>query len=170
MSHASRASRPSAAPGRAARRTRRASGTCRAHPASSARARRLPCRRRRSRSRRSGSSPKKSLASPVVGRAVASAPDRPSRTSPQQVVKTITTIGPNGEEIEVEAGGDEPRRRRRRGGRNRNRRDRDQVEGSENEAGENEGEEAPAATRRVHPGRRPGNCCRSSRYRCRSTW
>jgi ribonuclease E len=57
-----------------------------------------------------------------------------------QVVKTITTIGPNGEEIEVEAGGDEPRRRRRRGGRNRNRRDRDQLEGSENEAGETEGE------------------------------
>jgi ribonuclease E len=62
-----------------------------------------------------------------------------------QVVKTITTIGPNGEEIEVEAGGDEPRRRRRRGGRNRNRRDRDQVEGSENE-GENEGEEATVTT------------------------
>jgi ribonuclease E len=52
------------------------------------------------------------------------------------VVKTITTIGPNGEEIEVEVGGDEPRRRRRRGGRNRNRRDRDQVEGTESEAGD----------------------------------
>jgi ribonuclease E len=53
--------------------------------------------------------------------------------------KMITTIGPNGEEIEVEANGDEPRRRRRRGGRNRNRRDREGVEGmegAENEAGE----------------------------------
>jgi ribonuclease E len=62
------------------------------------------------------------------------------------VVKTITTIGPNGEEIEVEVGGDEPRRRRRRGGRNRNRRDRDQLEGVESEAGEEagEGEAAPA--------------------------
>ena len=62
----------------------------------------------------------------------------------EQVVKTITTIGPNGEEIEVEAGGDEPRRRRRRGGRNRNRRDREPGEGGENEAGENEGAEASA--------------------------
>ena len=59
-------------------------------------------------------------------------------------IKTVTTIGPNGEEIEVDAGGDEPRRRRRRGGRNRNRRDREPGEG-ENEAGENDGEEAPAA-------------------------
>ncbi len=64
----------------------------------------------------------------------------------EQVVKTITTIGPNGEEIEVEAGGDEPRRRRRRGGRNRNRRERELGEGGENEAGEHEGEEAPATT------------------------
>jgi ribonuclease E len=63
-----------------------------------------------------------------------------------QVVKTITTIGPNGEEIEVEAGGDEPRRRRRRGGRNRNRRDREPGEVGENEAGETEGEEAQAET------------------------
>ncbi|MDB5950701.1 MAG: ribonuclease, partial [Massilia sp.] len=60
-------------------------------------------------------------------------------------VTTITTIGPNGEEIEVEAGGDEPRRRRRRGGRNRNRRDREPGEGGENEVGENDGEESPAA-------------------------
>ena len=65
--------------------------------------------------------------------------------APAPVVKTITTIGPNGEEIEVEIGGDEPRRRRRRGGRNRNRRDRDQVEGSENEAGDADGEGAEAA-------------------------
>ncbi len=53
------------------------------------------------------------------------------------VPKMITTIGPNGEQIEVEASGEEPRRRRRRGGRNRNRRDRDQVEGTEGENGEN---------------------------------
>ncbi|MES2755833.1 MAG: Rne/Rng family ribonuclease [Pseudomonadota bacterium] len=64
----------------------------------------------------------------------------------EQVVKTITTIGPNGEEIEVEAGGDEPRRRRRRGGRNRNRRERELGEGGENDAGEAEGEDAPATT------------------------
>lgn len=58
----------------------------------------------------------------------------------QQVVKSVTTIGPDGEEIED---GDEPRRRRRRGGRNRNRRDRDQVEGSEALEG---ADEAPAFT------------------------
>jgi ribonuclease E len=63
----------------------------------------------------------------------------------EQVVKTVTTIGPNGEEIEVEAGGDEPRRRRRRGGRNRNRRDREQVEGVDNEAGETEGGAEPVS-------------------------
>ena len=62
-----------------------------------------------------------------------------------EVAQTVMTIGPNGEEIEVEAGGDEPRRRRRRGGRNRNRRDRDQAEGSDNEGGEIDGDEAPAA-------------------------
>jgi ribonuclease E len=62
-----------------------------------------------------------------------------------QVIKTITTIGPNGEEIEVEAGGDEPRRRRRRGGRNRNRRDREDIEGVENEAGEIVTDVTPAA-------------------------
>jgi len=56
----------------------------------------------------------------------------------QQVVKSVTTIGPDGEEIEGE--GDEPRRRRRRGGRNRNRRDRDQVEGEALEGAD----EAPA--------------------------
>ena len=61
----------------------------------------------------------------------------------QQVVKSVTTIGPDGEEIEVEGEGDEPRRRRRRGGRNRNRRDRDQVEGSEALEGS---DEAPAFT------------------------
>jgi ribonuclease E len=59
----------------------------------------------------------------------------------QQVVKSVTTIGPDGEEIEGE--GDEPRRRRRRGGRNRNRRDRDQVEGGEALEGS---DEAPAFT------------------------
>ncbi|NML63130.1 Rne/Rng family ribonuclease [Massilia sp. RP-1-19] len=67
--------------------------------------------------------------------------------------KTIITIGPNGEEIEVEAGGDEPRRRRRRGGRNRNRRDRDQVDGMEGQEGEleGEGEQAAEATFSVAP-------------------
>ncbi|WP_313706745.1 Rne/Rng family ribonuclease [Massilia sp.] len=59
-------------------------------------------------------------------------------------VKAVTSHGPNGDDIENEAG-DEPRRRRRRGGRNRNRRDRDQVEGMEaGEHGEHEG--APAFT------------------------
>jgi len=53
----------------------------------------------------------------------------------EQVVKTVTSIGPNGEETDAE-GGDEPRRRRRRGGRNRNRRDRDGNEIVENETGE----------------------------------
>ncbi len=67
------------------------------------------------------------------------------------VVKMITTIGPNGEEIEVEAGGDEPRRRRRRGGRNRNRRDRDAAEGSENEAAEGEDGEVREASFTVAP-------------------
>jgi ribonuclease E len=52
----------------------------------------------------------------------------------EQIVKTVTAIGPNGEEAEGE--GDEPRRRRRRGGRNRNRRDRDGAEIVENENGE----------------------------------
>ena len=59
----------------------------------------------------------------------------------EQVVKSVTTIGPDGEEIEAD--GDEPRRRRRRGGRNRNRRDRDQIEGGEALDGS---EEAPAFT------------------------
>jgi ribonuclease E len=52
----------------------------------------------------------------------------------EQIVKTVTAIGPNGEDAEGE--GDEPRRRRRRGGRNRNRRDRDGAEIIENESGE----------------------------------
>jgi ribonuclease E len=52
----------------------------------------------------------------------------------EQIVKTVTAIGPNGEEAEGE--GDEPRRRRRRGGRNRNRRDRDGAEIVESESGE----------------------------------
>lgn len=56
----------------------------------------------------------------------------------EQVVKSVTTIGPNGEDADAE--GDEPRRRRRRGGRNRNRRDRDQVEGVEADGSD----EAPA--------------------------
>ena len=61
--------------------------------------------------------------------------------------KTVTTIGPNGEEIEVEAGGDEPRRRRRRGGRNRNRRDREGMEGVEGQEGQDdEGEQPQEAT------------------------
>ncbi|CAH0149232.1 Ribonuclease E [Massilia sp. Bi118] len=58
----------------------------------------------------------------------------------EQVVKTVTTIGPNGEELDTE-GGDEPRRRRRRGGRNRNRRDREDGDVIENASGE---EGAPA--------------------------
>jgi len=57
----------------------------------------------------------------------------------QQVVKSVTTIGPNGEESDAD--GDEPRRRRRRGGRNRNRRDRDGAEGIESIDGN---EDAPA--------------------------
>jgi ribonuclease E len=68
----------------------------------------------------------------------------PDTQNDDAAITTITTIGPNGEEIEVEAGGDEPRRRRRRGGRNRNRRDREPGEGGENEVGENDGEESPA--------------------------
>jgi ribonuclease E len=62
-----------------------------------------------------------------------------------QVIKTITTIGPNGEEIEVDAGGDEPRRRRRRGGRNRNRRDREDIEGGEIETVETVTDVVPSA-------------------------
>jgi ribonuclease E len=58
----------------------------------------------------------------------------------EQVVKTVTSIGPNAEDVDGE--GDEPRRRRRRGGRNRNRRDRDGAEIIENESGEEGG--APA--------------------------
>ncbi|HZV66556.1 MAG TPA: Rne/Rng family ribonuclease [Telluria sp.] len=85
---------------------------------------------------------------PAAAAAVAvdtAAPVDELQDAPAPVVKTITTVGPNGEEIEVEVGGDEPRRRRRRGGRNRNRRDRDQVEGSENEAGDTDGEGIEAA-------------------------
>jgi ribonuclease E len=69
-------------------------------------------------------------------------PDGSQEVVQEQVVKSVTSVGPN-EEIDAEANGDEPRRRRRRGGRNRNRRDRDQ-EGVENESGELEG--APAFT------------------------
>jgi ribonuclease E len=58
-----------------------------------------------------------------------------------EVTKTVTSLGPNGEELDVE--GEEPRRRRRRGGRNRNRRDREGMEGDEN--GQAEGAE-PAFT------------------------
>jgi ribonuclease E len=57
-----------------------------------------------------------------------------------EVTKTVTSLGPNGEELDE---GDEPRRRRRRGGRNRNRRDREGMEGDEN--GQVEGAE-PAFT------------------------
>ncbi|WP_332878319.1 Rne/Rng family ribonuclease [Massilia sp. S19_KUP03_FR1] len=53
-----------------------------------------------------------------------------------EVTKTVTSLGPNGEELDE---GDEPRRRRRRGGRNRNRRDREGMEGDEN--GQAEGAE-----------------------------
>ena len=61
----------------------------------------------------------------------------------EQIVKTVTAIGPNDEDADHgdQEGGDEPRRRRRRGGRNRNRRDRDQADVIENESGE---EGAPA--------------------------
>ena len=57
-----------------------------------------------------------------------------------EVTKTVTSLGPNGEELDE---GEEPRRRRRRGGRNRNRRDREGMEGDEN--GQAEGAE-PAFT------------------------
>lgn len=57
----------------------------------------------------------------------------------EQVTKSVTTIGPDGEEIEMD--GDEPRRRRRRGGRNRNRRDRDSADGIEGQEGS---EDSPA--------------------------
>ncbi|MGJ7914606.1 ribonuclease E/G [Massilia sp. LXY-6] len=53
----------------------------------------------------------------------------------EEIVKTVTAISPNGEEVDTE-GGDEPRRRRRRGGRNRNRRDRESGEVIDNENGE----------------------------------
>jgi ribonuclease E len=56
-------------------------------------------------------------------------PDGEQEIVQQQVVKSVTAIGLNGDADEVD--GDEPRRRRRRGGRNRNRRDRDQAEGME---------------------------------------
>jgi len=82
---------------------------------------------------------------PVVAAAAVASVIVPGAEDVPAVPKMITTIGPNGEEIEVEAGGDEPRRRRRRGGRNRNRRDRDQVEGVDGEAGE-AGEEGDAPT------------------------
>jgi ribonuclease E len=74
--------------------------------------------------------------SPTFSQTVASATVAVTTTGPegtqevvQQVVKSVTTIGPNGEESDAD--GDEPRRRRRRGGRNRNRRDRDGAEGIE---------------------------------------
>ncbi|MBP1208087.1 ribonuclease E [Duganella sp. 1411] len=45
------------------------------------------------------------------------------------ILKTAPNAGPEGDENEVTADGEEPRRRRRRGGRNRNRRDREGGEG-----------------------------------------
>jgi len=47
------------------------------------------------------------------------------------ILKTAPNAGPEGDENEVTADGEEPRRRRRRGGRNRNRRDREGGEGVE---------------------------------------
>jgi ribonuclease E len=66
-------------------------------------------------------------------------PDGEQEVIQQQVVKSVTAVGPNGEEGEGD--GDEPRRRRRRGGRNRNRRDREDGDTVESQAGE---EGAPA--------------------------
>lgn len=63
------------------------------------------------------------------------APNGDQEIIQEQVVKTVTAIGPDGEEAETD-GGDEPRRRRRRGGRNRNRRDRDGADIIDNESGE----------------------------------
>ena len=82
-------------------------------------------------------------AAPLVAAAINAGPVGELEAAP--VPKMITTIGPNGEEIEVEAGGDEPRRRRRRGGRNRNRRDREGVEGVEG-ADNNDGEGSDSDT------------------------
>jgi ribonuclease E len=65
-------------------------------------------------------------------------PDGEQEIIQQEVVQSVTAIGPNGEDGED---GDEPRRRRRRGGRNRNRRDREPGDTIENEGGE---EGAPA--------------------------
>ncbi|MCE3605663.1 Rne/Rng family ribonuclease [Massilia sp. P8910] len=75
-------------------------------------------------------------AAPVVADALVVNVTVPQGDDEAAAPKMITTIGPNGEEIEVEAGGDEPRRRRRRGGRNRNRRDRDQADGMDGEDGD----------------------------------
>nr|WP_315396636.1 Rne/Rng family ribonuclease [uncultured Duganella sp.] len=54
------------------------------------------------------------------------------------ILKTAPNAGPEGDENDVTADGEEPRRRRRRGGRNRNRRDREggEGEGEGMEAGE----------------------------------
>ncbi|WP_323140446.1 Rne/Rng family ribonuclease [Massilia phyllosphaerae] len=71
-------------------------------------------------------------------------PDGEQEIVQQQVVKSVTAIGPNGDADELDANGDEPRRRRRRGGRNRNRRDRDQVEGMEQDG--IDGDATPAFT------------------------
>ena len=69
-------------------------------------------------------------------------PDGEQEIVQQQVVKSVTAIGPNGDGEDLD--GDEPRRRRRRGGRNRNRRDRDQVEGMEQDG--IDGDAPPAFT------------------------
>jgi ribonuclease E len=79
----------------------------------------------------------------------------------EQVVKTVTTLGPNGEEAEGE--GDEPRRRRRRGGRNRNRRDRDGARSSRTRAVK----KASHRPSRRSPTRKPPSSRPSPRLRSR---
>ncbi|MET3130512.1 ribonuclease E [Oxalobacteraceae bacterium GrIS 1.11] len=58
------------------------------------------------------------------------------------LLKAPASIGPDGEEIDVD--GEEPRRRRRRGGRNRNRRDRETGEMIESSASDADGQDAAA--------------------------
>ncbi|MFS2021507.1 ribonuclease E/G, partial [Massilia sp. CT11-108] len=74
---------------------------------------------------------------------LAGEPEIPEALKPVTANVAEATAGPDGEELDTDAHGDEPRRRRRRGGRNRNRRDRDQVEGAEQDVVEGE---APAFT------------------------
>ncbi|MEC5162216.1 MULTISPECIES: Rne/Rng family ribonuclease [unclassified Janthinobacterium] len=66
------------------------------------------------------------------------------------LLKAAPSIGPDGEELDVD--GEEPRRRRRRGGRNRNRRDRETGEMIEGSASDTDGQEsAPVASFSVAP-------------------